>query len=381
MDIKASRSSLASMISKWRTTLGQKPDIREEYGLADDHTDTDAGVGESYWGDWCPDPLLDGFEIRTFQMVSRAHLPEEGDGHLVSTLIRRQAARHDRAVLYIHGWNEYFFQRHVAEFFEQLGYDFYAVDLHRYGRSLQEGELFGYMEDIEDYYDELDACVASIRQDHSKVVVSGHSTGGLIASLFACDRPKTFVGAILNAPWIDMQGSALFRALTAPIVRGLAVASPTMVLPAVENDVYGRSLHTLYHGEWDYDLGLKRVDSQPLRPGWVRAVVNGHDRVGAGLRIDCPVLVLTSARSSDSREWTEEALSTDMALDVDRIAARVHLLGWHVTLVRLQGALHDVSLSRKEVRERFFDEIRRWELAYVRGPRAQEKASQDGETP
>ncbi|MCL2483124.1 MAG: alpha/beta hydrolase [Propionibacteriaceae bacterium] len=380
MDIKASRSGLASMISKWRTTLGPKPDVREEFGLADDHTDSDVVAGDSYWDEWGPDPLLDGFEIRAYQMVSRAHLPEEGPGHLLATLIRQHPPRHERAVLYIHGWNEYFFQRHVADFFEQLGYDFYAVDLHRYGRSLQEGELFGYMEDIEDYYEELDACVDLIRQDHSKLVIYGHSTGGLLSALFACDRPKTFVGVLLNAPWIDMQGSALFRAMTAPIVRGLAVASPTMVLPTVENDVYGRSLHTLYHGEWDYDLGLKRVDSQPLRPGWVRAVVNGHDRVGAGLRIDCPVLVVTSARSSDAREWTEEAMSTDMALDVDRIASRVHLLGWHVTLVRLQGALHDVSLSREDVRERYFDEIRRWDLAYLRGPRTQEKASQDGET-
>jgi hypothetical protein len=70
-------------------------------------------------------------------------------------------------------------------------------------------------------------------------------------------------------------------------------------------------------------------------------------------------------------------MSTDLALDVERIAARVHLLGWHVTLVRLQGALHDVSLSRPAVRTRFFDEIRRWDLAYVRGRRAQATALRD----
>jgi hypothetical protein len=49
-------------------------------------------------------------------------------------------------------------------------------------------------------------------------------------------------------------------------------------------------------------------------------------------------------------------------------------LGWHVTLVRLEGALHDVALSTQPVRQRYFDEIRRWDLAYVRGRKTQQDA-------
>jgi hypothetical protein len=33
--------------------------------------------------------------------------------------------------------------------------------------------------------------------------------------------------------------------------------------------------------------------------------------------------------------------------------------------VRVEGALHDVTMSRKEVRERAFDEIGRWLDAYA----------------
>ena len=375
MDIKASRSSLASMISKWRSVLsGDSAEVVEEAPAPAQESQE-----ESSWGEWVADDLLDGFQTCTYSMPSRPHLPEEGEGHLVATLVRHYPARSRRAVLYIHGWNDYFFQTHLAAAFEQMGYDFYAIDLHRYGRSFQEGELFGYMEDVEDYYEELDACVELIKRDHAQVVLNGHSTGGLIAALYASERPKTFVGVILNSPWIDMQGSFLFRAVTPPLVRGLSMASPTMVLPPSENDLYGRSLHMIYQGEWDFDLGLKRIDSHPLRPGWMRAVVNGHDRVAAGLHIDCPVLVVISARSSDPKEWNEDVMSTDLALDVDRIAARVPLLGWHTTLVRLQGALHDVCLSREDVRARFFDEIRRWDLAYVRSRAVQEKASTESD--
>ena len=40
-------------------------------------------------------------------------------------------------MLYLHGWNDYFFQTHVADYLTDLGYDFYAVELRRYGRSLR----------------------------------------------------------------------------------------------------------------------------------------------------------------------------------------------------------------------------------------------------
>ena len=366
METSHPRTSLATMISRWRSVL---PFSRGESDVPAEDVLTQAS-----WDDhWVEDRFLEGFQMRQYSMPDAPQLPEEGQGHLISTLVRQHKPRNRRAVLHVHGWNEYFFQPHLAQFYEDLGYDFYAVDLHRYGRSLQAGELFGYMESVEDYYKELDACVDLIKSDHDYLLLTGHSNGGLISSVYASDRPKTFTGVILNAPWIDMQGSVLFRALAPLIVRGLSVASPTMVMPASENHLYGKSLHKSYFGQWDYDLDLKRIESQPLRPGWIKSVVDGHDRVAAGLHIDCPVLVATSSRSSDPSEWCEDAFSSDLALDVERIAARVPQLGWHTTLVRLKGALHDVGLSAPDVRARYFEEIRRWELAYVRGRGTQEK--------
>ena len=52
-------------------------------------------------------------------------------------------------------------------------------------------------------------------------------------------------------------------------------------------------------------------------------------------------------------------------LDVELIRKWAHKLADHVTLVRVEGALHDVTLSREPVRTRAFDEISRWLDAYV----------------
>jgi hypothetical protein len=53
-------------------------------------------------------------------------------------------------------------------------------------------------------------------------------------------------------------------------------------------------------------------------------------------------------------------LETDSVLDVADIARRSLQLAPTVTVARIDGALHDVMLSRRPVRERAKAEIRQW---------------------
>jgi alpha-beta hydrolase superfamily lysophospholipase len=76
------------------------------------------------------------------------------------------------------------------------------------------------------------------------------------------------------------------------------------------------------------------------------------------------VLVLIAGAHKLARTWHEDLRSVDTVLDVDRIARRAAQLGRHVTIVRLDGAMHDVLLSAPAVRERAFTEIGRWIMAY-----------------
>jgi alpha-beta hydrolase superfamily lysophospholipase len=56
---------------------------------------------------------------------------------VIATLISSNRNLGDRrSVLYLHGYNDYFFHTHVAEKFNENNFDFYALDLRKYGRSL-----------------------------------------------------------------------------------------------------------------------------------------------------------------------------------------------------------------------------------------------------
>ena len=269
-------------------------------------------------------------------------------------------------MLYFHGWNDYFFQTHVADAFADAGVDFYAIDLRRYGRSLRRGQLPTFITDLDDYGEEIGQAADLIAADHDRLVLAAHSTGGLIAALWAANNSDRVAALILNSPWLDLQGSAMVRALGTPVIDALGHSRPTSVLKLLPDlGFYPRVLHSSLEGEWDYDLALKSTPSPPVRVGWLRAILIGQKRVAAGLNLSCPVLVMCSTTTDFSRRWHEGLRTADTVLDVDQIVSRATRLGRLVTILRVDQGLHDVMLSAPAVRKLALDDMLRWLDAYV----------------
>lgn len=318
---------------------------------------------------WRPDALLPGFEVRDLPVSA---VPEVGepDLPLVGTLIRRSdASRRPTAgaVLYVHGWNDYFFQTHLADQAEAMGFAFYAVDLRRYGRSMREGQFHAYIADLGEYADELDQAAEIIGAEHDRLLVMGHSTGGLIVSLWVASRPGLASGLALNSPWLDLHGPSGASGLLRPVLGQWSRRRPTAVIPVPEWDepVFVRTTHENYHGAWDYDLTLKTDTARPIRVGWLRAILRGHQQVARGLGIECPVFVATSARTTWLRRYKPRARAADTVLNVEGIGAAATRLGRSLTLVRIEGGVHDLSLSDLPARDVYFGELARWAGAYV----------------
>lgn len=319
--------------------------------------------------DWEQD-VLPGFVRRTLR------LQDDDEGAVVATLVRRERPGAKDAgvdVLYVHGWTDYFFQTHLADFWEELGVRFHALDLRKYGRSLLPHQTPGYTTSLRVYGEEIEAALDALGHGEGagsgrRLVLMAHSTGGLVVSLWTHHHPGRVDALVLNSPWLEFQvGKPGRRFLEGP-VRAHAAVAPRSPLVPVTTNYYARTISSRFEGEWDYNTEWRPDQGWKPTPGWLTAIFRGHDRVARGLHIDVPILVLLSARSSSWVRWSEEMKRTDAVLDVEEVAHRVPNLGSLVTLVRLDGALHDVTLSAPDVRETLWSEVTRWFHGYVSPP-------------
>lgn len=311
---------------------------------------------------WETDVLGEPYQRHTIE------LGDDDEGPVVATLVRRPAERSSgRAVLYVHGFNDYFFQTHLADWYAERGLDFYALDLRKYGRSLLPHQTPNFIKRIPEYFPELDQAVELIRTDHHRLLINAHSTGGLITALWAHRmRDHGLVDAMfLNSPFFELNVPWVVRRIGAPIFGLVAYVRPYAVVPSGVSSAYGHSIHADQRGEWRYDLAWKPVGGFRPRAGWLAGIRAAQARLRAGLAISAPILVGSSAASYHGAAWSEAAQRADAVLDVEHISRYATRLGRQVTVIRFDGGLHDLTLSAPAVRARVFTELGRWLDAYL----------------
>lgn len=301
-------------------------------------------------------------------------LGSDDEGEVVATLVRRRAGNPSRrAVLYVHGFVDYFFQTHLADFFVERGWDFYALDLRKHGRSLLPHQTPNFCRSLTDYFPELDESARIIRgvDGHDQMLVVAHSTGGLTTSLWAHARQgqRLVDGLFLNSPFFDFNNPWLVRRpLLAVVTAASSKRTPYRIIPVKALGLYGQSLHSTERGEWTYDLDWKPVLGFPVTAGWLQAIRRGQARLRRGLQIDAPVMVACSTRTFRGSAWDDAVRTTDAVLDVEHIVRWAPRLGPKVTIARFDGGMHDLMLSGQGVRSEVFRELARWVDAFLPAP-------------
>ncbi len=303
-------------------------------------------------------PVATGEKIQTDPLLGAPFVIYPIRSEHPATLIRYPfdslSRRSKGVVLYVHGYNDYFFQSHLAEKLDSADYAFFAIDLHRYGRSLRASERAFSADSVGEYFPELDSAVLMAKRiaGNLPVALIGHSTGGLIVSLYADARNhgENFFAIILNSPFLDMNMNPVEENVAIPAVSFLARWFPDVEVNDAPNPNYGMSLHKSEKGEWNYDLRLKPLVAPPKTLGWIRAIHRGHVEVQKGLQIKAPVLVMHSSCSVDEKLWTEAYARCDGVLDVNDIHRYGAGLGKNVTLLEVENGMHDLYLSEENVR-------------------------------
>lgn len=304
---------------------------------------------------WHPD-ILDGYEARYV---------DHGivfDGPCRSTIIRKLCpGKSKKAFLYVHGFNDYFFQKEMGERFVDSGYNFYAVDLRRYGRSWQPWQYPFNVRKQAEYFEDIDSALSQIRRDGNvDITLGGHSTGGLTVSYMAAMKGAR-IGVnrvVTDSPFLEWNFSAFMRNVGAPLIEFLSKFSPNSKIKQGHCDGYAYSLLKEFDGEWEYDTDWKMIYSPPVTYSWVGSINHAQSELmKKASHITVPILVMHSSRKIEGCNYTPEFQTGDAVLDPAMLQKRGMKLGKVREVATIDSGLHDLILSRKEVREAAYDTI------------------------
>jgi len=292
--------------------------------------------------------------------ITKLDCKDDYEGRVEASLISRAASGDSKkAILYVHGFVDYFFHDKFADWANSRGYNFYAIDLRKYGRSLLSHQKPNNFRHYKEYFEDFDLATKYIgeTEKNNKLIIYGHSTGGLLAALYTHHRQDNIInGLILNSPFFDFNTPTLLKSLI-PVISAIGKMFPDVSSPEGLKEGYVTSLHKNFEGEWDFSLDWKPLKGYALNLGWINGIHTAQKELRNGLEIKCPVLVMYSNKSVTPGDYSNEMMNTDSVLDVKHIAKHSKVLGNNVKEVEIQGGMHDLVLSGKSVREKVYAEM------------------------
>lgn len=306
---------------------------------------------------WKPDILGQGYEMRTINQGT------DYSGKVVSTIIRKLSPRNETAahptILYIHGFNDYFFNPEIGNEAVRHGYDFYAIDLRKYGRSIRQGQKPFQCRSLTEYFPDIDSAIIEIG-NNTPIVMMGHSTGGLIAAFYMAQTRNARIDAlILNSPFLDWNLGWMEQLI--PVVAWWGALFPDTRIKQGESTAYAESLLSSDHGEWSYRTDWKMKNSPDVTAGWIHAINSAQQSLrDKPMPIGIPILLMYSSQSVGGAQWTPLHNQADAVLDVADIREYGHRLSSRLLCLKVNGGLHDLLLSHPRLRTALYNRIFTW---------------------
>lgn len=307
---------------------------------------------------YSPDVLGDGFGKTILPLA------DDYEGRVISTLIRRKSEiNSNKAILYIHGFNDYFFQDQMAKRFNLEGFHFYALDLRKYGRSYLSHQKLNNVRSLLEYDEEIEIALKIIKSENNKqVLLKGHSTGGLIITNYAERHANSnlFHGVICNSPFYEFNLNFLERKIGIPFLSFLGKFFPDRTIPSGFSKEYGYSLHKEKYGEWNYSPIWKPFDTPRVNLGFIRAIHKAQKNIQNNPTIAVPLLVMHSDKSIYEKKWSENFTQADAVLNTNHIHKYASKIRGDVMIYEVQNGIHDLFLSKEKIREEVYTKVFEW---------------------
>lgn len=196
------------------------------------------------------------------------------------------------------------------------------MDLRKYGRSILPNQNPFFCKSLKEYFADIDTALATIRSEgNERILLMAHSTGGLITPYYLNSKKGELPidGLILNSPFLDWNFGWLMEKVVLPTVAFVGRLFPNLTVQGLGDPNYAYSLLKQYKENGNLIRTGNDIRASE-KAGWIKAIQEAQQTVQKGLKLDCPILVMSSNKSFPETEtWHEEYMTSDIVLDVQDI--------------------------------------------------------------
>jgi len=239
-------------------------------------------------------------------------------------------------IIWLPGRNDYFYHYHISEMLDK--YDIYIL-IYRNCHEMKV-DISDYFFDIKDVIDEINVLYAHFKiNSYENVVLYGHSTGGLIATIYQNETVNKISKVVLNSPFykyklgfFDYYWFNYFMYYIIPIIPEFDLNKNTF-----KDNLYVNMLSE----KFNIDTLYKKKYNVPVVSSWFRNITKYHSHIKNNkVKLKYPTLMLYSDHSTNSKGSYKGDEVLDIKLNLDQVE---HLGECNLFLIK--DACHDVLSS------------------------------------
>lgn len=254
----------------------------------------------------------------------------------ISFNIKYKMFKTKKCIIWLPGRNDYFYHYHISNKLNE--YDIFALN-YRNCHPLK-CDLSDYIDDIKKLFKEIDKLYDYFDiNSYNEVILYGHSTGGLIVTLYQFETKNKINKIILNAPWFHYKFNNLdyyffhyFYYFIIPYI-----PEYDLINRSFQDNKYMISLSE----KFKIDKLYKKNYITPVISTWFRNIIKyQNDIYNKKIWFKYPTLALISDHTAEHKG----AKKGDEILDITEHVKQLEKLG-NNKLVLVKDATHDVLSS------------------------------------
>mgnify|MGYP000865313405 CR=1 FL=1 len=245
-----------------------------------------------------------------------------------------------KCIIWFPGRNDYFYHYHITEILDD--YDIYALfysNNHEYKEDISD-----YFYDLKNIFDEIDVIYShfDINNIYDEVILYGHSTGGLIITIYQIETKNKITKIILNSPFYAFKFNIYENIIFNKILYYIIPYIPEF---DINQKSFNDNLYTLMLSKkYNIDNIYKKNYISPVISTWFRNIIKYQHKINNNkIKLKYDTLILYS----DHYTKYPGDIKGDEVLDIESNSAAVSKLGDKAKLVFIKNAIHDVLSSNE----------------------------------